>query len=212
MHEKTLPYLGTLQLLKDQNRVAMRSGHGNQWNQSYMNKHLGNQMHTKDNTREPLLFKTRTKPLKYILPNTHWCICYYWKVLFLNHVAVSQNHWILGVERDLWRSQFPLLKQVPWNKLPRKVSRRVLNISMEGDTTISLDCLFQCSVTLTVKEIFLMFRWKLLSSSLCTVSLVLLPGPIQLTPTLQIFASVETIPTQFSLIQLNIPRILSLSP
>lgn len=80
MHEKILPYLGTLQLLKDQNRVAMRSGRGNQLNQSYMNKHLRNQMHPKENTRDPLLFKTRTKPLKYILPNTHWCMCY-WKEL-----------------------------------------------------------------------------------------------------------------------------------
>lgn len=47
MHEKILPNLGTLQLLKDQNRVAQRSGHGDQLNQSYMNKHLGDEMQTK---------------------------------------------------------------------------------------------------------------------------------------------------------------------
>ena len=133
-----------------------------------------------------------------------WKVQYFLRKPILTF-SLPQNHWI-RVGKDLWRwSPTPLLKQVPYSRLHRKVSRRVLNISIR-DLTASLDSLFQCSVTLTVKEIFLMFRWKLLSSSLCTVSLVLLPGPIQLTPTLQIFASVETIPTQFSLIQLNIPR------
>ncbi|NWH55124.1 EGFLA protein, partial [Fregata magnificens] len=42
----------------------------------------------------------------------------------------------------------------------RTASRRVLNISRQGDSTTSLGSLFQCSVTLTVKKFFLMFRWN----------------------------------------------------
>jgi len=38
------------------------------------------------------------------------------------------------------------------------LSRRVLNISREGDSTTSLGSLFQCSVTLRGKKFFLMFR------------------------------------------------------
>ena len=41
-----------------------------------------------------------------------------------------------------------LLKEVLYSRLYRKASRRVLNISREGDSTGSLGSLFQCSVTL----------------------------------------------------------------
>ena len=47
----------------------------------------------------------------------------------------------------------PLLKQVPYCRShSRQASGQVLNISGEGDSTISLGSLFQCSVILTVKK------------------------------------------------------------
>lgn len=45
---------------------------------------------------------------------------------------------------------------------------------MEGDSTTSLGNLFQCSVTLKVKNLFPVFRWMFMSFSLWLVSLVLL--------------------------------------
>jgi len=66
--------------------------------------------------------------------------------------------------RGLWRLSCPtaLLKkghqeQVAQNHALDQVIW-LLNISKEGDTTVSVDNLFQCSVTLTVKKCFLMFR------------------------------------------------------
>jgi len=50
----------------------------------------------------------------------------------------------------------PLLKQVPYSRLHRKVSRGVLNIS-RGDSTTSLGSLFQCSVTV---KFFLVLVWN----------------------------------------------------
>ena len=44
---------------------------------------------------------------------------------------------VIGVGRDLWDSS-PVLKQVPYSRLHRRVSRWVLNISREGDSTISI--------------------------------------------------------------------------
>jgi len=65
----------------------------------------------------------------------------------------SQRHQITGVGRDLWRSSpTTLLKQVPCNRLHRKVSRLVLSISRERDFTASLGSLFQCYINLRVKE------------------------------------------------------------
>lgn len=51
--------------------------------------------------------------------------------------------------------------------------RGVLNISMEGDSTIYLGNLFQCLVTLKVKKFFPIFRWIFMGFSLWLVSLVL---------------------------------------
>ena len=45
----------------------------------------------------------------------------------------------------------PLLKQVPYGRSHRWVSRWVFSISIEGDSTASQGNLFQCSVTLTLK-------------------------------------------------------------
>ena len=42
-------------------------------------------------------------------------------------------------------------KQAPCSRLCKQVSRQVLNISREGESTTSLGSLFQCSITLTVK-------------------------------------------------------------
>ena len=61
----------------------------------------------------------------------------------------SQNH-----SRRDWKgpqeiiNSNPLMKQVPYTRLYSNVSRWVLNISIEGDSTTSLGSLFQCSVTL----------------------------------------------------------------
>lgn len=47
----------------------------------------------------------------------------------------SQNHRNIGVDKDLQRSPSPtpFLEQVPYTKLCRKVSKRVLNICRKGD-------------------------------------------------------------------------------
>lgn len=73
---------------------------------------------------------------------------------------------ITWVGRDLWRSPGPtsMLKQCLSSRLPRIVSRQVLHICGEGDSTITLGNLFQSSVTLTV-ELFLISRWN--GAALC---------------------------------------------
>jgi len=69
----------------------------------------------------------------------------------LRHRGISQNHRVGGLGRVLMRSLSPtfLLKQVPYNRLHRSASRRVLNISIEGDSTTPQGNLFQ-PVSLTV--------------------------------------------------------------
>ena len=57
----------------------------------------------------------------------------------------SQNHRIVGAGRDLCGS--PCQSRVTQSRLHRILSRRVLNISREGDSTTSLGSLFQCSRT-----------------------------------------------------------------
>ena len=66
--------------------------------------------------------------------------------------------------------------RVIYSRLHRNFSRRVLNISREGDSTTSLGSLPQCSVTLRGKKFFLMFRWNFLCFSLCPLPLVLSLG------------------------------------
>ena len=51
--------------------------------------------------------------------------------------------------------------RVTYSRLHSTTSRRVLNISREGDSTTSLGSLGQGSVTLRVKKFFLMFRRKI---------------------------------------------------
>lgn len=68
--------------------------------------------------------------------------------------------------------QTPCSSRDPYSMLLRIVSRWLLSNSREGDSATSLGILFQSSVTLTVKKIFLMSRWNLLyfSFSFCLSS------------------------------------------
>ena len=79
----------------------------------------------------------------------------------------SQNHRMFGAGRDLCGSPSPTpcRSRVTYSRLRRTLSRRVLNISREADSTTSLGSLFQCSVTLRGKKFFLMFRWNFLCFS-----------------------------------------------
>ena len=64
----------------------------------------------------------------------------------------------------------PACSRATYSRLQRTLSRRVLNISREGDSTASLGSLFQCSVTLRRKKFFLMFRRPSMSPIHCTGS------------------------------------------
>ena len=66
--------------------------------------------------------------------------------------------------------------RVTYSNLHRTLSRRVLNISREGDSTASLGSLFQCSVTLRGKKFYFVFRRNFLCFSLCPLPLVLSLG------------------------------------
>ena len=81
----------------------------------------------------------------------------------------SQNHRTVGVGRDLCGSPSPTpcWSRVTQSRLHRTLFRRGLNISREGDSTTSLGCLGQGSVTLIVKKFFLLFSWNFLCFSLC---------------------------------------------
>lgn len=64
-----------------------------------------------------------------------------------------QNHRMVEVERDLWRSSGPnpLIQKGHPQSTAQDTSRWLLNISRHGDSTI-LGNLCPCSVTFTVKE------------------------------------------------------------
>lgn len=53
------------------------------------------------------------------------------------------------------------------------MSSHLLKFPKEGDSITPMGNLCQCSITHTVKKQFLMFRWNILGSSLCTLPLVL---------------------------------------
>jgi len=72
--------------------------------------------------------------------------------------------------------QPPCRSRVTYSRLHRILSRWVLNISREGDSTTYLGSLFQCSVTLRGKKFFLMFRRNFLCFNLCPLPLVLSLG------------------------------------
>lgn len=69
--------------------------------------------------------------------------------------SLSQNHRMAEVGRDLWRSFSPT--PLP-SRVTRIMSRQVLSISREGNSTASVGNLFQCSVTLTAKCTVMLFR------------------------------------------------------
>ena len=100
--------------------------------------------------------------------------------------------------------QPPCQSRVTQSRLHRTASRRVLNISREGDSTASLGSLGQGSVTLRGKKFF---RRNFLCFSLCPLPLVLSlstteeSGSILLTPTLQIFISIYKVLSQPSPLQ-----------
>jgi len=68
---------------------------------------------------------------------------------------------MFGVGRDLCGSPSPTPCQsrVIYSRLNRTLSRWVLNISREGDSTTCLGSLGQGSITLRGKKFFLMFSW-----------------------------------------------------
>ena len=63
--------------------------------------------------------------------------------------------------------QPPCPSSVTYSRLHRTLSRRVWNISREGDSTTSLGSLGQCSVTLRGKKFFPVFRRNFLCPSSC---------------------------------------------
>ena len=84
--------------------------------------------------------------------------------------CVTQSH-----NCRVWKGPTPA-KAVSYSRLHWKALRQLLNIPREGDTTTSLGNLFQCSTTLKVKKLFLMFIWNFPCSSLCPLPLVLSQG------------------------------------
>ena len=94
----------------------------------------------------------------------------------------SQNHRMLGVGRDLCGSPSPTpcRSRVTQSRPQRTLSRWVLNISREGDSTASLGSLGQGSVTLRGKKFFLIFRRNFLCLSLCPLPLVLSLGTTEI--------------------------------
>ena len=94
---------------------------------------------------------------------TSWLRC----TSILKHVSGSRQLLYVFTESQncrIWQGPMeiiksnPLLAQVPCSKSHRKTYRWILNISIEGGFPASLGSLSQCSVTLIVKNFFLMFR------------------------------------------------------
>lgn len=83
----------------------------------------------------------------------------------------------------------------------RAVSKQVLNSSKDGDSTTSVDSLFQCLPTLTVKKIFLLFKCDFLYFNICLLPLVLSLGttlaPPSLLPPLRIYTYGPDAPETF---------------
>ena len=104
-----------------------------------------------------------------------WLLCVsLWDEFGGSFYRITESERLEGTSGD-HRVQ-SLLKQSPYSRSRRQVSRQVLNISREGNFTTPLGSLFQCSATLTVKKFILMFKWNFLCSSLCSLPLVLLLG------------------------------------
>ena len=92
-------------------------------------------------------------------------------------VTESQNHRITECQGLEGTSVDQLVQpscqsRVTYSRLHRTVSRLVLNISREGESTTSLGNLFQFSITLRGRKFFLMFRQNFLCLSLCPLPLI----------------------------------------
>ena len=92
-----------------------------------------------------------------------------WVVCRTHRFTESQNHRMLGVGRDLCGSPSPTPcpSRVTQSRMHRTLSRRVWNISREGDSTASLGSLGQGSVTLRGKKFFLMVLLAALDDKTC---------------------------------------------
>jgi len=93
----------------------------------------------------------------------------------------SQNHRMLQVGRDLWRSSGPSpgSSRATYSQLSKIPFRQFFNISTEGDSTSSVGSLYQCSVTLRVRKHFLTFRGNLLCFCLCPLPLTCHWAPLK---------------------------------
>lgn len=92
-----------------------------------------------------------------------------------NLLSLSQSHRTgqIGRDHSIHLVQPPCLsKVIPEHMAQNCVQTQFSDISTEGDLTISLDNLFQCSVTHMVKKFFLIF----LCMSFCPLPLVILLG------------------------------------
>jgi len=86
---------------------------------------------------------------------------------------------MFGVRMDFWSSFVPhppSQSGTPSSKLPKTMSRQIMKISKQWDSTTSQGNLCQCYITHTVKKLLLRFRWNFLYSSLCPLPLVLAMG------------------------------------
>ena len=84
--------------------------------------------------------------------------------------------------------QPPLLKAA----FPRTMSRQLLSISKDGDSTTSLGNLSQGSATLTVTKRFWMFRGDLLCFSVCPLPLTTTEKSLALTTLLSLSSGIST--------------------
>ena len=108
---------------------------------------------------ESYLEKTKSRPVPARLFNT---VSAARKKRCVGMVAVSKEerkssgcHRMVEVEGTSGGHlvQHPCSSRVTYSRLPRTISRQLLNISMNGDSTTSLGNLCQCSVALTVKSV-----------------------------------------------------------
>lgn len=110
--------------------------------------------------------------------------------------------------------QAPSTSKATENLLPRTMPRQLLNISNVCDSITSLDNLCRCSVTLTGKKWFLIFRGKLLHFSLCPSALFLSLGTTGKSLGLSSFPSpcgylctLMRSPSAFSSLSLTVPAL-----
>lgn len=107
-----------------------------------------------------------------------------WKSHLNSFIAISQNHRLAEVGRDLWDSSHPTPAQgwVTYSRLLRAVSREDLNTSRDGESTNCSAKLCLHLITCTVKMFFLVFKWNFLCFNLCPWPLVLPLGTTEEAP------------------------------